>query len=97
MKYLALLLLTGCTTQTLDDLYLERAVCVNAKLDCSELNEVIAQKELIRQWRKNAKMECQPGYIPYCDHTMYGCGKRMAKKPVEYECISRDNMRNIWR
>jgi len=95
MKYLALLLLTGCTTQSLDDLYLERAACANAKLDCSDVDEAIELKEKFREWRKNAEMNCPKGYSGYCDYGMYGCGRRMSKKPIEYVCITQEQVRAL--
>jgi len=94
MKYLALLLLTGCATTTLDDLYQQRAVCVSHGEECDDLDKKITQKEKIREWKKNTETPCPEGLIAYCDYTMYGCGKNIAQKPVEYYCVSGDQLRD---
>ena len=98
MKYLALLLLTGCATQSFDDLLLERAVCANSSENCDDLDKEVAKREKMREWRKNAETNCPKGLIPFCDSTMDGCGKKVSRKPVEYVCITPktlDEMR-IW-
>ena len=61
MKYLALLLLTGCATQSFDDLLLERAVCANSSENCDDLEKEVAKRAQIREWRRNAEMNCPKG------------------------------------
>ena len=97
MKYLVLLLLTGCATQSLDDLYLERASCVSQGSECGDLDDRITAKEDIRQWRLNAKPpKCPSGYFAYCDRFVRGCGRDISKFPVEYMCVSSDQLGRIF-
>jgi hypothetical protein len=91
MKLLFLLVLSGCTTQSLDSLYLERALRPSAKLDA-----LISRREDARARRNNAKMPCPQGYTAYCDSMRdRGCGQRMPREPVEYICISREQLNRL--
>lgn len=94
MKILILLLLTGCATVSLDDLYAQRAACLSQRLDCSDLDEAIQHKEDMRQWRKNTEMPCPDNYVAVCDSIKHrGCGRRVSKTQVEYVCV---HERAIW-
>jgi hypothetical protein len=97
MRYLLLLLMTGCATQSLDDLYLERATCVSQKVECGDIEERIAKKEMIRQWHENTEMHCPDGYIAYCDSRWnQGCGRKASRTPVKYSCKTRESLRGIY-
>jgi hypothetical protein len=99
MKLLTLLFLTGCTTQTVDDLYAERTLCVSSGGECGEIELKLQRREEIIRRADNAKApNCPDGFVAYCDERDRGCGDRFPQRPVRYKCISRDQFREmeIW-
>jgi hypothetical protein len=94
VKILALLLLGGCATQSLDDLYLQRAACVTSGGECSDLDALITRKEDIQTMRENAKPpECPSGSVAYCDSFTRGCGQKRTRQPIKWTCVSWDAFR----
>ena len=93
MKTLSLLvLLGGCATVTLEELYEQRDVCFTQALECPELDEQIEQKEKMEQWKENAKMRCPEGFIGVCDSRWSNCGRKWSRKPIEYTCVTREEL-----
>ena len=95
MKYIVLLFLGGCATTSLDDLYLQRTACVSSGGECSALDRLIDRKLDIMTLRENAMPpECPDGYVAFCDSRWdRGCGRKYSKKPVDWVCISQEQVR----
>ena len=84
MKYVVFLLLTGCSYQSLDDLYQIRAACVAEHKDCISLDEQIEKKEILRD-----KLD---------ERTRSHCGKDVELKIDDrYQCITHADLRRILR
>jgi hypothetical protein len=85
------LLLAGCAIPT-QELYMQRAVCVQEGGDCAELELAIARREVAIQRREDAKApDCEDAeYIPVCDLSFGKCSRSGRNKWV---CISREDIR----
>ena len=85
--------MVGCSTQSTDDLYLERALCVSSGDECAELDLMVARREETIRRLDNAKSHCPRGYMAYCDESVRGCGQRLPRKPIQYVCVSPEQLR----
>ena len=91
MKILPLLLLLGgCATTSLDDLYAQRTTCLAQGVECpDEIHEKIDRKERqIEQRAYDRSNRCPGNLIEYCDDKMYGCGRMHKSKNDKFYCIT---------
>ena len=78
-----------------EEMYAELGSCVSVGGDCEEIQARVNSREDAIQLRENAKMTCPDGYVAYCDSRSWGCGSRIARKKVEYACVTRNAMRDM--
>ena len=90
MKILPLLLLLGgCATTSLDDLYVQREMCLAQGLECEEVHVTIDRRERRAEQRAyDKKSRCPPNRIEYCNDKMYGCGSRHKSPRDVFSCIT---------
>jgi hypothetical protein len=97
MRFLVCLLLVGCATST-NELYRELETCLNDGYVCAELQDEIQRREIAQDRREyDLRPRCPFGQVEYCDHRMRGCGARHKSPNDQYACISREDVREIWR
>ena len=68
MKWLFLLLLTSCSTLTLDEQWAQARAC---EVDCEDLIEAVTKRDL-RQYEKK-KVTCGSGKVTFCRGNFCQC------------------------
>ena len=98
MRLLVLLLLTACSTTSIQELEQELASCMKGGYLCAELQEEIERKENreIEKERWNAQFKCPRGYVFLCRGNW--CSNKHRRWPTKAErlgsgCISRSQMK----
>jgi len=88
-----LLLLGGCSTTSIEDMYLELAVCVDDDRDCTKIQKRVNEKEeYLIQREYNNKPRCPPKHVEYCESPRdRGCGKRHKSPDDQFYCIHRNS------
>jgi hypothetical protein len=99
MKILPLLLfIGGCSTTSMDELYMQRAACNAHGLECDELHERIDRRERFAEQREYDKRNrCPSDFIEYCDSSMRGCGRTHKSPTDQFACISPRDLRDLLR
>ena len=94
-----LLLLGGCASTPIEDMYVELAVCVNGKGDCEELQEKINKREKsAAQRRYDRAIRCPQGTFEHCDTRRdRGCGRIHKSPDDQFDCVSNSQLGDIFR
>jgi len=84
-----LLLLGGCASTPIEEMYVELAVCANAKLDCTEMQEAITNRELrISQRQYDRSIRCPEKTFEYCRRPQdKGCGRAHKRPDDQFSCV----------
>ncbi len=97
MKVLPLLLvLSGCSTMSIDEMYMELSSCVSSGAECDDIQAMVNKREELIYQRENAKMTCPAGFVAYCDSNMRGCGSKRAPEQVEYRCVKNGAIKDLF-